>query len=68
MKDNIFSWFSGFTLSSISMLTGWIRVETIVEVALYGFIGGVMGMLGKWLSQSVKDLIQCLNNKLKKNA
>ncbi len=54
-KDNIFSWFSGFTLSSISMITGWIQVATFIEVALYGFIGGVAGMLGKWLVQHVKS-------------
>ena len=53
-KDNIFSWFSGFTLSSISMITGWIQVESVVEIALYGFIGGIMGMLGKWLVQHIK--------------
>ena len=55
MKDNIFSWFSGFTLSSISMLTGWIHVETAIEVAVYGFIGGIVGMLGKWLVQYIKS-------------
>ena len=54
-KDNFFSWFSGFTRSSISMITGLIHVETIVEVALYGFIGGVAGMLGKWLVQHIKS-------------
>lgn len=57
MKDNIFSWFSGFTLSSISMITGWITVETTIEVAVYGFIGGFAGMLGKWLIQHIKSKI-----------
>jgi hypothetical protein len=55
MKDNIFSWFSGFTLSSISMINGWIQVETLFEVAVYGFIGGLAGMLGKWLIQYIKS-------------
>ena len=54
MKDNIFSWFSGFTLSGTAMLSGWIQVETAIEVAVYGFIGGVMGMLGKWFVQYIK--------------
>jgi len=58
MKDNLFSWFSGFTLSSISMLNGWIQVQTIFEVALYGFIGGLAGMLGKWLVQHISVKLQ----------
>ncbi len=53
-KDNIFSWLSGFLLSGTAMINGWIQVETAIEVAVYGFIGGVVGMLGKWL---VKFLI-----------
>jgi len=55
MKDNIFSWFSGFTLSSISMINGWIQVQTLFEVAVYGFTGGLAGMLGKWLIQYIKS-------------
>ena len=58
MKDNIFSWFSGFTLSSISMINGWIHVETAIEVAVYGFIGGVVGMLGKWIVKYIWTKLQ----------
>ncbi len=48
MRDNnIYSWISGFTLSSTAMLTSWIQVATTIEVAFYGFIGGIAGMLGK---------------------
>ena len=46
-RDNIFSWLSGFTLSGTAIINGWIQVETAIEVAVYGFIGGVVGMLGK---------------------
>ena len=53
MRDNLYSWFSGFTLSGISMYNGWITVESTIEVAFYGFIGGVVGMLGKWLVQHI---------------
>ena len=63
MKDNIFSWFSGFTLSGTAMLTGWIQVETAIEVALYGFIGGVVGMLGKWLVQHIHSKLRQLFKK-----
>ena len=56
MKDNIYSWFSGFTLSSTAMVTGWIQVGTAIEVAVYGFIGGVVGMLGKWLVQFIRKI------------
>ena len=58
MKDNLFSWFSGFTLSGTAMLTGWIQVETAIEVAVYGFIGGVVGMLGKWLVQYLRSKLK----------
>ena len=47
MKDNLYSWFSGFTLSGTAMVTGWIQVGTMVEVLIYGFLGGIAGMLGK---------------------
>ena len=53
MKDNLYSWFSGFTLSGISMYNSWITVESTIEVAVYGFIGGVVGMLGKWFVQYI---------------
>jgi len=39
------------------MLTGWIQVSTAIEVAFYGFIGGVAGMLGKWLVQYIRAII-----------
>ena len=61
MKDNIFSWFSGFTLSGTAMLTGWIHVETAIEVAGYGFVGGFVGMLGKLLVQYLKMKIKSLH-------
>ena len=54
MKDNIFSWFSGLAFSSISMINGWITVETTVEVLFYGFIGGLAGMFGKWIVHSIR--------------
>jgi len=63
MKDNIFSWFSGFTLSGTAMVTGWIQVETAIEVAVYGFIGGVVGMLGKWFVQHIRTKFQSLFKK-----
>ena len=47
MRDNIYSWLSGFTLSRTAMVTGWIQVTSAVDVAFYGFIVGVAGMLGK---------------------
>ena len=56
MKVNIYSWLSGFTLSGTAMITGWIQVETLVEVAVYGFIGGVVGMLGKWFIQYIRTI------------
>ena len=62
-KDNIYSWFSGFTLSSTAMVTGWIQVETAIEVTLYGFIGGIVGMLGKWLVQHVRAKLQSIFKK-----
>ena len=62
-KDNIYSWFSGFTLSGTAMVTGWIQVETAIEVALYGFIGGIVGMLGKWLVQHVRAKLQSIFKK-----
>ena len=58
MKNNIISYLSGFTLSSLSMINGWIHVETAIEVAIYGFIGGLAGMLGKWFIQYLKQKIQ----------
>ena len=58
MKDNLLSYLSGFTFSSLSMINGWIHVETAVEASIYGFIGGVVGMLGKWFIQYLKQKIQ----------
>lgn len=58
MKDNLYSWFSGFALSSLSMINGWVQVENAVEIAVYGFIGGVVGMLGKWLVQHISSKFQ----------
>jgi len=60
MKDNLYSWFSGFTLSTTAMVTGWIQGETTIEVAVYGFIGGMVGMLGKWLVQHIRAKLQSL--------
>jgi hypothetical protein len=31
------------------MYNGWITVENTIEVAFYGFVGGVVGMFGRWL-------------------
>jgi NhaP-type Na+/H+ or K+/H+ antiporter len=44
--------------SSTATVTGWIQVETVIEVAVYGFIGGVVGMLGKWLVQHIRAKLQ----------
>ena len=54
MSDNWISTITGSFTSILAMITGMIKVETMIEVAVYGLIGGAVGMIGKWLVQIVK--------------
>lgn len=42
----------------LGMITGMIRVEAIIEIAVYGIIGGAAGLLGKWIIQFIKHKIE----------
>jgi hypothetical protein len=58
MNDNILSTVTGSVTSVLAMITGIIRVETLLEVIFYGFVGGVVGYLGKWVVQVIRYKIE----------
>lgn len=54
MNDNWLSTIAGSISSLLAMITGIIQVTTLMEVALYGLIGGALGYLGKWIVQIIR--------------
>jgi uncharacterized membrane protein len=55
MNDNFLSTITGSITSLLGMIVGMIHVETMIEVAVYGFIGGAVGLLAKWLIQHIRS-------------
>lgn len=49
MSDKFLSTITGLASSLLAMITGLINVGTLIEVAIYGVVGGAAGLVGKWI-------------------
>ena len=57
MNENTLTTITGSLSSLLGMILGMIQVGTLLEVAIYGIVGGAAGLLGKWVIQIIK--FQC---------
>ena len=58
MKDSLLSSITGSGTALMGMITGLINVNTMMEVLIYGVIGGGAGLLGKWFVSIIKFYIE----------
>ncbi len=69
MKSNFLASFSGSFFSLISMVLGAIDVSTMLEVLIYGILGGAAGLIGKsgiqWLGKIINKCKAKLNKQSK---
>ena len=55
--DNLVSAAAGTSTTMLAMITGFIQTSGIIEVTVYGIIGGAAGYLGKKAIQKLYALI-----------
>lgn len=54
MGDNFLGATTGLLSSILVTITGWINISALFEIFIVGFVGGIAGILGKWLVQHVR--------------
>lgn len=69
MNDNVISAAGGSVMSFIAMICGFIQIHTLIEIALYGLVGGATGMIGKLIVVGIKKSFEKrFKRNLKNNA
>jgi H+/Cl- antiporter ClcA len=70
MSNNVTAGAGGYVMGMISLFIQQVQIQSMVEVFIYGVIGGIAGIVGKilaeWIAKKIRKALK-IEPKQKKN-